>query len=114
MIYHRNEMKTEQKEKMRGGEGSAFFTHFVDGSTMQHARLLAELTLPPGASIGCHQHDRETEYFIFLSGSGMVNDNGVEMPVTSGDVMVTGNGASHSVANTGQVPLVFHAIIITQ
>jgi mannose-6-phosphate isomerase-like protein (cupin superfamily) len=28
-------------------------------------------------------------------------------------VMVTGNGASHSIANTGQVPLVFHAIIIT-
>lgn len=113
MIYHRNEMRIEQKEKMRGGEGIATLTHFVDGSALQHARLMAELTLPPGASIGYHQHEGETEYFIFLSGSGLANDNGVEVPVKSGDVMVTGNGASHSIANTGQVPLVFHAIIIT-
>jgi mannose-6-phosphate isomerase-like protein (cupin superfamily) len=112
MIYHRNGMKVEQKENMRGGEGIATLTHFVDGSAMQNARMLAELTLPPGASIGYHRHDGETEYFIFLSGSGVVNDNGTEAPVQGGDVMVTGNGA-HSVANTGQVPLVFHAVIIT-
>jgi mannose-6-phosphate isomerase-like protein (cupin superfamily) len=113
MIIHRNEMKTETKEQMRGGEGAVGFVHFTAGGAMKNARLLAELTLPPGASIGDHQHDKETEYFIFVSGSGVVYDNGAEFPIKAGDVMITGNGASHGVKNTGAVPLVLHAVIIT-
>jgi mannose-6-phosphate isomerase-like protein (cupin superfamily) len=113
MIYHRNEMKIEQKEKMRGGEGTVTLTHLVEGSSMRNARMLAELTMPPGASIGYHEHDQETEYFIILSGSGIINDNGEESPIKAGDVIVTGNGASHSIKNTGTVPLILHAAIIT-
>jgi mannose-6-phosphate isomerase-like protein (cupin superfamily) len=106
-------MKVEQKEKMRDGEGTVTLTHFVDGSTQHHARMLAEITLPPGASIGKHQHDGETEYFIFLEGTGTVNDNGAETPIKPGDVMITGDGAFHDVKNTGSVPLVFNALIVT-
>lgn len=113
MTIQRSAMKTEKKEKMRGGEGITAFTYFVPNDTETNARMLAELSLEPGASIGYHQHDKETEYFIFIAGSGIVNDNGAEHPVKSGDVMVTGNGASHSVKNTGTVPLVFNAIIVT-
>jgi mannose-6-phosphate isomerase-like protein (cupin superfamily) len=113
MIVHRNEMQIEKKEKMRGGEGVVSITHFVDGNTQKHTRMLAEVTLPPGASIGNHQHDGETEYFIFREGTGVVNDNGVEVPVKPGDVMITGNGAFHSVKNTGSVPLIINALIIT-
>ena len=43
----------------------------------------------------------------------MAVDNGEEFPVKAGDVMITGNGGAHSVENTGQVPLVFNAIIVT-
>jgi mannose-6-phosphate isomerase-like protein (cupin superfamily) len=113
MVIHRNEMRTEQKEKMRDGEGTVTITHFVDGNTMQNARMLAEMSLPPGASIGYHQHNNETEYFTFVSGTGTVNDNGKEIPVKPGDVMVTGNGACHSVKNIGAETLVLHAVIIT-
>ncbi|GHT96511.1 hypothetical protein FACS1894141_6730 [Spirochaetia bacterium] len=113
MLKSRNEFRVEKKENMRGGDGTVTLTHFVESGEQKNARLIAELTLPPGASIGSHQHDNETEYFIFLSGTGTVNDNGTEKPVKSGDVMVTGDGASHSVRNTGTVPLVFNALIIT-
>ncbi|MDR2019373.1 MAG: cupin domain-containing protein [Treponema sp.] len=113
MVIRRNEMKIEQKEKMRDGEGTVTITHFVDGGSMQNARMLAELSLPPKASIGCHQHNNETEYFTFVSGTGVVNDNGREIPVKPGDVMVTGSGASHSVKNTGTETLVIHAVIVT-
>ncbi|MDR2483057.1 MAG: cupin domain-containing protein [Treponema sp.] len=112
MVIHRNEMTTERKENMRGGEGAAILTHFSGGG-VQHTRLAAELSLPPGASIGYHQHTDETEYFVFLEGSGVVNDNGEEVPVQKGDVMITGGGASHAVKNTSAVPLVFNAFIIT-
>jgi mannose-6-phosphate isomerase-like protein (cupin superfamily) len=113
MVYRRNEMKTEVKEKLRDGEGSVHFTHFASPGTEKNCRMLAELTLEPGCSIGYHQHDRECEYFIILSGTGLVNDNGKELPVKAGDMVATGNGASHSIKNTGSVPPAFHGIIVT-
>ncbi|GHT89909.1 cupin [Spirochaetia bacterium] len=114
MTIQRSAMKTEQKEKMRDGDGITTFTYFVPNGTEKNARMLAEISLEPGASIGYHQHDTETEYFIFISGIGVVNDNGTEHPIKPGDVMITGNGASHSVKNTGSAaPLVFNALIVT-
>lgn len=113
MIFHKNEMKTEVKERMRDGKGSVNLRHLVDGASMKNARLLSEITLPPGSSIGEHRHDSETEYYIILQGSGTVVDDGVAKPVATGDVVVTGDGASHSIENTGSAPLVMIAAIIT-
>ncbi|GAB1484226.1 cupin domain-containing protein [Treponema sp.] len=107
MIVHRSEMKTELKEKMRGGEGITSLVHLVDGASMKNARLLSEITLPPGASIGEHSHENETEYYIILSGTGVVVDDGIEKTVAQGDVVITGNGASHSIMNKGNLPLFF-------
>jgi mannose-6-phosphate isomerase-like protein (cupin superfamily) len=106
-------MRIEQKEKMRGGEGTVSLVHLADCEKEKNIRLLAELTLPPGASIGSHRHEGETEYFLVLSGSGLVDDDGTERAVTAGDTIITGGGASHSVKNTGAGPLVMHAVIVT-
>jgi mannose-6-phosphate isomerase-like protein (cupin superfamily) len=113
MVISRSKMKVESKEKLRGGDGTAIFTHYVEGGSEKNVRLAAEIKLPPGASIGYHQHEGETEYFVFTEGSGTVNDNGTEIPVGKGDVMVTGNGAYHGVKNSGTVPLIFNAFIVT-
>ena len=113
MVIHRDEMKCEVIEKMRGGEGSTGFTHLVDCEKEKNIRMLAELTLLPGSSIGKHSHDNETEYYIILVGNGTVDDNGTEVQVKPGDAIITGNGAFHSITNTGTVPLVFHAVIVT-
>jgi len=113
MVIHRNQMKVEEKERMRDGEGTTRITYLLDASAEKNARMLAEVTLNPGCSIGYHQHDAETEYYFILSGAGIVNDNGKEVEVKQGDSVITGNGAFHSIKNTGSVPLVFHAIIVT-
>jgi len=113
MITNRSEMKIENKEKMRDGSGITTITHLVNCENERNVRLIAEITLPPGASIGEHRHDSETEYYLILSGSGLVNDSGKEITVKAGDVIVTGGGASHSIANNGDKPLVFHAVIVT-
>jgi mannose-6-phosphate isomerase-like protein (cupin superfamily) len=113
MIIRRNEMKVEKKEKPRGGDGIVTYTHYLAPDTEKNARMLAEMWFPPGASIGYHQHENDTEYYIVHSGSGIVSDNGKEVPIKSGDVMVTGDGASHSIKNTGTEPLVVSAIIVT-
>jgi len=113
MIINRTEMKVENKEKMRDGNGITTIRHLVNCDNEKNVRLIAEVILPPGASIGEHCHDTETEYYFILSGSGLVNDNGKEIEVKAGDTVVTGGGAFHSIANTGDVPLVFHAVIVT-
>ena len=114
MLYQRKELKSEIREKPRGGNGTATFLHLVEGkkATQKYTNLLAEITLPPGASIGHHSHTEDMEYYIILEGNGKVDDNGTEKDVKKGDVMITGNGETHSITNTGNVPLVFHAVVI--
>jgi mannose-6-phosphate isomerase-like protein (cupin superfamily) len=113
MIIQRKDMRLERKENMRGGEKTVNLLHLVPPNTEKNMRLMAEITIPPGGSIGYHEHAGETEYFIILSGRGMVNDNGVEKAVAAGDVISTGGGAAHSIANTGVEALVLHAVIVT-
>ena len=113
MVIHRNEMKSEIKERLRDGEGNSHFTYLLDAANEKNARLFAEVTLEPGCSIGSHPHEGETEYYFILSGTGMVNDDGKEVAVAKGDSVITGNGASHSIKNTGSAPLIFQAIIVT-
>ena len=122
MVIHRNEMKIEEKESLRDGYGKARITHLDEkaagsnssepGGKHKNTRLLAEIILEPGASIGYHRHDSETEYYFIIEGNGVVNDDGVELKVSPGDAVITGNGASHAIKNTGTDPLVFHAVII--
>ena len=116
MLQHRNELISETREKPRNGTGTATFVHLAEGkgAVQKYTNLLAEITLPPGASVGPHPHTEDMEFYIILEGSGKVNDNGTEKDVARGDVMITGNGETHSIANTGNVPLVFHAVIIKE
>ena len=113
MVVQKNERKSEIKEKMRDGEGSVRIVHFADTENEKHTRMLAEITLLGGCSIGYHQHVNETEYYLIVSGTGIVNDDGKEVQVNAGDCIITGNGAWHSISNNGKEPLLFHAVIIT-
>ena len=113
MVIKRSAMKTEKREKMRDGAGVAEITYLADAEKEKNSRLFAEITLNSGCSIGYHQHLNETEYFFVVSGKGIVNDDGKDAEVNAGDTIITGNGASHSIKNTGTGPLVLHAVIIT-
>jgi mannose-6-phosphate isomerase-like protein (cupin superfamily) len=113
MVVHKNELRVDKVQKMRGGDGEVTNVKLAPPEVLRHLRMLSELTLPPGASIGPHVHEHETEYFVVISGQGTYNDNGVDVKVRKGDVMITGNGGTHGIANTGTAPLVFHAIIET-
>jgi mannose-6-phosphate isomerase-like protein (cupin superfamily) len=115
MINRRKDQRVEIKENCRGGEGICRFTYGAEGDALApHTRLLTEIAIDPHSSLGWHNHEGETEYYVITAGTGLVNDNGKEEAVTPGDVVVTGRGAFHSIANTGNVPLVFLAVIITE
>lgn len=114
MVIPRSAMTVEKRENVRDGKGILTFVHCVagQGAAQKNTNLLAEVTLPPGGSIGYHPHHEETEFYIILEGTGSVNDNGKDVPIQAGDAMTTGGGASHSITNTGSAPLKMLAVII--
>ncbi|MBT3296100.1 MAG: cupin domain-containing protein [Verrucomicrobia bacterium] len=112
MIRRVAERNSEVKEQMRGGNGSVTISHlFSREEWTANVRLCAELTLPPGASIGSHQHLREDEVYIITAGSGLLDDGSGEERVSTGDAVLTGNGATHTIRNDGSEPLTLIAVI---
>jgi mannose-6-phosphate isomerase-like protein (cupin superfamily) len=114
MLRTKQEMTVELRERMRGGEGIVQIKHlFKDGDLKGKTRLVAEITIPKGGSIGFHQHDQEEEIFYFLSGEGRIKDHDQWKEVKAGDALVTGEGRGHAVENVGGDPLVIMAVILT-
>lgn len=113
MIKKKIDRDVEVREAMRGGRGEITVRHYLKPEEIKaRTRLCAELILPPGASIGPHAHVDEDEIYIIQKGQGLMTDGGKEFPVAAGDAILTGQGASHSVQNTGAGDLVITAVII--
>lgn len=114
MIRKAADRTTEVREAMRGGTGSVSIGHFfAPEEWTASVRLCAELTLPPGSSIGSHQHLREDEVYIVTHGSGLIDDGNGEKRVSTGDAILTGNGGTHTIRNDGDAPLKLIAVIVT-
>lgn len=74
--------------------------------------LYARCTLEPGATLNHHDHHGETETYFILSGTGVYEDNGTDVPAKADDVFFCKDGNGHGITNTGDEPLVFMALII--
>lgn len=111
MITRKQEQTVTNRENMRGGNG----TVKLEGLVAQlpfNARLFSKITLVPGASIGYHVHENETELFYFAQGRGLANDDGNVVEVEAGDAMATANGHGHGVENNSSEDMVIIAAII--
>ena len=115
MIVRRKDMRTQVRSQMKDGVGDVTVLHLVECDDLPNVRYIGEMTLPQGASIGMHTHDKETEYYIISEGIGYVDEgDGNEVKVTKGDVIVTGNGATHCIRNGGHTDLLVTAFIVTE
>ena len=114
MVIKANALTREERSNVRGGNGTIYFDHVLADSQglPKNCRLFAKLVIPKGASLGEHPHENETEFYYILSGEGTCIDEGVEHIVSAGDTVITGGGASHSIANSGDADLVFLAAIV--
>lgn len=115
MIKHLDDLKQVKVSEFRGGKGELQITHFLEVDKNEFngkGRLYAKNVLVPGTSIGLHEHTGDTETYVILSGEGLVNDNGDQKAVKSGDVIITRNGEKHSIENTGTMNLEFLALIL--
>ncbi len=113
MLRTDGEMERELRERMRDGNGTVTIKHLFQQTELGgKARMVAEITLPPGASIGFHQHDGEEELFYFISGHGRLNEDGRWQDVKAGDASLTPGGHGHAIENNGSEPLVLVAVIL--
>ena len=113
MLKKKDAQEIEIRKNMRGSTGEITIRHHLKPEEIKaRTRLCAELILPPGAGIGPHDHVEEDEIYIIQKGQGLMTDGGKEFPVAAGDAVLTGQGASHSIKNTGPGDLVITAVII--
>ena len=113
MIRKAEECSIEYREHMRDGDGTVQLTSLASPEELNNkGRLFSKITLQPGVSIGYHLHDKDTELFYILSGSGEYNDNGELVTVKAGDVTICPAGTCHGIANKGEEVLELVAVIV--
>jgi mannose-6-phosphate isomerase-like protein (cupin superfamily) len=113
-MIRRSQDQTIEYRCIRGGVGEVEMHHLLEGADEMygHGRMYNLMVIEPGGTIGEHEHTGDNEIFYFLEGTGTYNDNGTEVQVGPGDVTICNDGEFHSVANTGDVPLKFIALIL--
>ena len=114
MVRFKDEREARVMKEMRGGKGEVALCSILNGEEEMtgKGRLFSAITIEPGNSIGMHPHEGESETFYVVSGCGLYNDNGKEVPFGEGDVLHCAPGESHSIENTGKEPLCFVALIL--
>lgn len=89
---------------------------YLENDFESSLKFLNYTVMPPGTSIGYHEHGDNEEIYIILEGSGHMTVNGEKRAVKPGDVILNKRNWSHGLENTGTVPiriLVFEADIST-
>ncbi len=113
MITRHTECTTERTERKAGGEGHTLLESLLTPENRgEHCRLFSRVTLEAHCSLGYHEHHGESETYYILAGHGCYNDNGTLVDVGPGDVTHTPSGSGHALANTGDTPLEFVALIL--
>jgi uncharacterized cupin superfamily protein len=72
-----------------------------------------ELTqLPPGKrNFPMHSHAAQTEFYIILSGTGLLHhDQGEPQPLSAGDHLICHPGDAHQIENNGTATLTYYVI----
>ena len=102
------------KEKSGTGIGEFTLEKLLDMSQMKdRANLYARVTVPPGSSVGYHEHHGDEEAYFILSGEGVYDDNHASVrTLKAGDLTWTPDGCGHSIENKGTEDLVFMALVL--
>lgn len=93
-------------EAFKGGDG-VFYARIVDTPA---ARFIKGRLLP-GASIGYHVHETDSESIFVESGEGNVLYEGEAIPLPCGSAHLCPKGHGHSLRNLSDQPLTFFAVV---
>jgi mannose-6-phosphate isomerase-like protein (cupin superfamily) len=106
-IDHEKAIAVDQPGPHNGGGNTTAFPFF---DKVKEAKMVfRKRILHPGSSIGYHLQEKQEIYYI-ISGNGELTMNGKEVPVSTGDAILTMPGSSHGLKPTGNEDL---AVLIT-
>lgn len=109
MIIDFAQIEATKLNHFYGGEQELSAKIFAD----DHNRIMLSC-LRPGASIGYHQHDSGSEIIYILAGNGTIVEDEATQSITAGQGHYCPKGHSHSLINTGDMDLVFFAVVTQQ
>lgn len=104
-----NKMEEVSMPNFKGGEMSVEAKMFFDGKNR-----IMKLRLVPGASIGVHKHETNSEMMYVLEGTGTVICDGEEMQITVGDCHYCEKGHTHTLMNKSDADLIIFAVVPEQ
>jgi quercetin dioxygenase-like cupin family protein len=64
-------------------------------------------SVPPGRTVGLHQHGPDEELYVIVHGAGVATTNGIDERIAAGSVLVNPPHAIHGIRNDGTEPLQF-------
>lgn len=106
MIIDFDKIAEQIVPNFKGGEKEYHVRTYVD----EHNRIMRG-RLHPGATIGYHKHETNSEIYYILRGTGyLLTDSGEEI-VEAGQAHYCRPGESHSLQNRGESDLEFIAIV---
>ena len=114
MIRRKEDVRSTRKPAPFQGTGEILVRDLLEGPNelYQKGRVFAHTTIYPGAGIGYHIHQNESETYYILSGTAIFNDNGREVLRGPGDVTFTGDGEGHGIQAAGEGPVEMIALIL--
>lgn len=109
-IIASNEVKAKNKAN---GKGEITIKHILGAAELGANDMYAQVTIPPGCSIGYHEHHGNTETYYILSGEALYDDNKRGMlTMKPGEASFCPDGEGHSIENpSADTDLVFMALI---
>ena len=106
MIIDYTKIEEQAVDGFKGGVGQLLMRAFVD-----EKNRIMKSHLKPGASIGYHSHEMNSETILCISGKGHFKYDDTTEPFNTGDVHYCPMGHSHAMFNDGDDNLVYFAIV---
>ena len=106
MMIDYKQLEEQHLNDFKDGKGELITRNFVDE---KNKIMLSRLQ--PGASIGYHKHEGNSEIMYIISGTGHYEYDGVREEVQAGSVHYCPMNHSHALSNDGEDELVYFAIV---
>ena len=99
---------------VRGGQGMCLgATAFGPDAFKSKIMGVGMTVIPPGCSIGSHNHGNEEEIYLVMEGQGIADLDGQQQRVKKGDVMLNVPGGTHGLINDQPEDLVIFAFAVS-
>jgi quercetin dioxygenase-like cupin family protein len=86
------------------GIGSVQSARPLEGDDFETDLMFIEyVEVPPGATIGYHRHGDDEEIYFIIEGAGVMEVEGFERRVHSGDLILNRRGSAHGLVNDSSV-----------